>query len=225
MSVICRSAKGNGGTYRYYACPAGRSSARRAGDGERIPREKLEAAVVGQLTSLYRDGDVIREAIDAAIEQRHVDGAAFEEQRRAFAEEIRRAERALDRYYIAFELGDLDAKRFQTRVAALEARLTDLREQDLALAARLAPQAPTTPDAANLAAVADQLEDLVSTGDPKQIKALLRLLVKDLRVNCRKEILPTYRVVTDTVCALPSSVERAGIEPATSGLQSRRSPS
>ena len=93
------------------------------------------------------------------------------------------------------------------------------------LVIRLAPQAPTTPDAANLAAVADQLEDLVSTGDPKQTKALLRLLVKDLRVNSRAEILPTYRIVNDTVCALPSSVERIGIEPMTSGLQSRRSPS
>ncbi len=110
---------------------------------------------------LYRDGDVIRDAIDAAAEQRQSDGAALEDQRRALAEEIRRAERALDRYYTAFETGDLDAKRFQTRTAALETRLADLHEQDLALAAQLAPQAPTTPDAANLAAVADQLESLV----------------------------------------------------------------
>lgn len=34
----------------------------------------------------------------------------------------------------------------------------------------------------------------------------LRLLVKDLRVNSRAEILPTYRIVNDAVCALPSSV-------------------
>jgi hypothetical protein len=71
-------------------------------------------------------------------------------------------------------------------------------------------RAPQAPDAANLAAVADQLEGLVSTGDPKQRKALFRLLVKDLRVNARGEILPTYRVVTDAVCALPSSVAVLG---------------
>jgi hypothetical protein len=51
-------------------------------------------------------------------------------------------------------------------------------------------------------------------------QALLRLLIKDLRVNGRSEILPTYRIVTPEVCALPSSVERTGIEPVTSGLQS-----
>src|SRR5205823_12660740 len=53
---------------------------------------------------------------------------------------------------------------------------------------------------------------LSCTGDPKQTKALLRLLVKDLRVNGRSEILPTYRVINDAACALPSSVGAAGIE-------------
>ena len=56
---------------------------------------------------------------------------------------------------------------------------------------------------------------MLADGDPKQAKALLRLLVKDLRVNGRSEILPTYRVINDAACALPSSVGAAGIEPAT----------
>jgi exonuclease VII small subunit len=46
------------------------------------------------------------------------------------SEEIRRGERALDRYYQAFENGDLDAGRLQTRLAELEARLASLRDQD-----------------------------------------------------------------------------------------------
>jgi hypothetical protein len=33
----------------------------------------------------------------------------------------------------------------------------------------------------------------LAAGDPKQAKALLRLLIKELRVNGREEILPTYR--------------------------------
>jgi hypothetical protein len=37
---------------------------------------------------------------------------------------------------------------------------------------------------------------VVRTHEPPTAK-LLRLLVKDLRVNGRREILPTYRVVTD----------------------------
>ena len=57
------SAKGNGGTYHYYACSGRQKLGPKGCDGERIPRDKLEAAVVGQLASLYRDGDVIRDAV------------------------------------------------------------------------------------------------------------------------------------------------------------------
>ena len=72
---------------------------------------------------------------------------------------------------------------------------------------------------ASLAAVADRLRDTLQAGEPAQTKALLRLLIKELRVNSRSEILPTYRIVTPEVCATPSSVERTGIEPVTSALQ------
>jgi len=224
-AYIGMSAKGNGGTYHYYACSGRQKLGPKGCDGEPIPRDKLEAAVIAQLAALYRDSGLIQEAVEASAEQRNADTAALDEQRRALSEEIRRAERAVDRYYVAFEQGDLDAKRFGTRVAALEVRLVGLRGQDLELAARLAAEAPTTPDAANLSAVADRLEHVIVTGDPKQAKALLRLLVKDLRVNSRREILPTYRLVAPEVCAMSEKVERTGIEPVTSGLQSRRSPS
>ena len=55
-------------------------------------------------------------------------------------------------------------------------------------------------------------------------KALLRILIAELRVNSRAEILPTYRIATPTVYATNSSVELAGLEPATSWVRSRRSP-
>jgi len=44
-------------------------------------------------------------------------------------------------------------------------------------------------------------------------KALLRILIADLRVNSRREILPTYRVGAPVVCAQTSSVEVSGLEP------------
>ena len=37
--------------------------------------------------------------------------------------------------------------------------------------------------------------------EPQKAKALLRLLIEELRVNSRAQIVSTYRVVTDTVCA------------------------
>jgi site-specific DNA recombinase len=224
-AYVGASARGNGGLYHYYACSGRQKLGRKGCDGDRIPRDKLEVAVIHQLATLYRDGTLIRDALEAATAKAHKAQPALKEQRRTLARETRRAERALARYYTAFEAGDLDTKRFEARVAALETRLDALREQDADLAQQLAPQAATSPDAAELKAVADNLEATIATAEPRQAKALLRLLIKDLRVNARSEIVPTYRVVTPTVCALPSSVEPTGIEPVTSCLQSRRSPS
>jgi hypothetical protein len=81
------------------------------------------------------------------------------------------------------------------------------------------------PDTATLRAVADNLDLVISRGEPERAKALLATLIVELRVNSRSEILPTYRVGAPVVCALGSSVEPTGIEPVTSCLQSRRSPS
>lgn len=98
-------------------------------------------------------------------------------------------------------------------MSALETRLAALREQDAELAQQFATEAATAPDSGDLEAVADRLERTIAEADPRQAKALLRLLIKVLRVNGRSEILPTYRIVTPEVCALPSSVGGAGIEP------------
>jgi hypothetical protein len=105
-------------------------------------------------------------------------------------------------------------------VSGLDARLQAFRDQDHQLAHMLATDAPTAPETAELTVIADRLDDLVANGDPDQDKALLRLLIAELRVNSHGEILPTYRVPDPAVCAQPSSVELAGLEPATSWVRS-----
>jgi site-specific DNA recombinase len=213
-AYIGMSARGNGGVYHYYACSGRQKLGPKGCDGERLNRDKLETAVLDQLASLYRDGDLIAAALETASRNRSDDRPALEEQRHTVSEEIRRGERALDRYYQAFENGDLDAGRLQTRLAELEARLESLRDRDAALVDQLNVDTGADVDQASLAAVADRLRDTLEAGEPAQTKALLRLLIKELRVNSRSEILPTYRVLTPEVCATTSSVGAAGIEPA-----------
>jgi hypothetical protein len=52
------------------------------------------------------------------------------------------------------------------------------------------------------------VEALICPGwlsEPEQAKALLAILIGELRVNSRNEILPTYRVGAPVVCAPNSS--------------------
>jgi site-specific DNA recombinase len=223
-AYVGMSAKGNGGTYHYYACSGRQKLGRKACDGERIPRQKLEDAIFSQLTGIYRDGGLIREAIEQAAQSGESDRKTLAQERAALAKETSRTERAIERYQEAFEGGDLNAAHFGERIGALRARLDALTDRDRALATELTANAPSAPDPASLRAVADHLDYVIANGEREQSKALLATLIAELRVNSRSEILPTYRVGAPVVCAPHGSVELAGLEPATSWVRSRRSP-
>jgi site-specific DNA recombinase len=99
-AYIGMSAKGNGGTYHYYACSGRQKLGRKSCDGERIPREKLETAILSQLTGIYRDGGLIRDAIEQAAASDDTDRTALTEQRASLAKgdhPIRTRDRPLPR--------------------------------------------------------------------------------------------------------------------------------
>jgi Recombinase zinc beta ribbon domain len=135
-AYVGMSAKGNGGTYHYYACSGRQKLGRKGCDGERLPKDKLETANLEQLTGLYRHGGLIRDAIEQAAANSETDRAQLTEQRASLAKEITRAERAIERYQDAFENGDLDPARFKEGLSALDTRLDALQAQDQATRTR-----------------------------------------------------------------------------------------
>jgi site-specific DNA recombinase len=214
-AYIGMSANGNGGRYHYYACTGRQKYGPKACTGERLPREKLEHAVLHQLASVYRDEQLITDALAKATADAEERRPEFEQRLASISAEIARAGQALERYYEAFEQGKLSPERCEQRLTRLQARLDELRGQEAELSLQAPDEATQAPTAADLAAVADQLETVIADADPQKAKALLRLLIEELRVNDRREILPTYRLVTRAVCAMSEKVARAGIEPAT----------
>jgi len=211
-AYIGMSAKGNGGTYHYYACSGRQKYGPKACRGERLSRHKLEQAVVHQLSGLYRDSHLISEALAAAQAEAEQQRPEIDQRLASIGAEITRAEQALERYYEAFEQGKLSPERCDERLTRLQARLDDLRAQQAELAPATRDEATHAPTAAELATIADQLDQLVAEAAPQKAKALLRLLIQELRVNGRAQIIPTYRVITPAVCATSEKVEAAGIE-------------
>jgi hypothetical protein len=132
------------------------------------------------------------------------------------ATEIASIERSTERYFEAFEQGRLSPERCEQRVTRLNARLEDLQAQQAELADNGTDQTTHAPTAADLAATASQLESVIADGEPEQAKALLRILIAELRVNGRHDIQPTYRVITPAqaatagVCATSEKVDGSG---------------
>jgi site-specific DNA recombinase len=157
----------------------------------------------------------VAEALAQAEREAERNRPEIEQRLASIGAEIARAEQALERYYEAFEQGKLSPERCDERLTRLQARLEDLRAQQAELSLSTPHEAGHGPTPADLAAVADQLEHLLAEGGPRRTKALLRLLIQELRVDGRAQIQPTYRLATPEVCATSEKVGPVGIEPTT----------
>ena len=222
-AYVGTSAHGRNGRYSYYACSTRYKYGPSKCNGDRLPKDRFEAAVLAQLADLYRDGRVIEKALADAANHAEAERPRIEDQLASTRAEIAKLAAELERYFEAFEDGSLAPADCQDRVRGHRARLVVLREQEADLTNTIGTQAHTPPDTANLAGLADQLEEILANESPEQAKELLRLLVKEVRVHDRRRIVPTYRIPT-AVRAIPRKVELGGLEPPTSWVRSRRSP-
>jgi site-specific DNA recombinase len=222
-AYVGTSAHGRSSRYTYYACSTRYKYGPSKCNGERLPKDRLEAAVLSQLAELYRDGRLIERALAEAATLMAKERPHVEDRLASARAEIARVERKLDRYFEAFEAGDLSAALCHERVRGHRERSATLREQEAHLVRTLAARAHTPPDTATLAGLADELDEIIATESPEQAKELLRLLIKEIRVHNRRRIVPTYRIPA-AVRAIPRKVEPAGLEPATFCMPSRRSP-
>ncbi len=82
------SANGNGARYHYYACTGRQKYGRKACDGERLPREKLERAVLHQLASVYRDERLVGDALARATAEAAKRRPEFEQRLASIGAEI-----------------------------------------------------------------------------------------------------------------------------------------
>jgi site-specific DNA recombinase len=210
-AYVGTSAHGRNARYTYYACSTRYKYGRARCQGQRLSKDRLERAVLTQLATIYRDGQLINDALTQAAKQASTDRPQHEQQLAAVRADIHNLERKIDRYLQAFEDAKLDPDVCQQRIESHHARLQALRDQEDQLAQTIAAHADTQPDTANLAALADQLDQLIATANPEQAKELLRLLIKDIRVHDQHTIIPTYRVPA-AVRTMHGTVGDTGLE-------------
>jgi site-specific DNA recombinase len=233
--------------YRYYICftraryDSGRCSA------SRLDADAVEHAVIAALASFYRDQhDLIADAITAA----RASHAAAQDGRRAelaaAEHDLARTRASTGRYLTAFENGTLDPKDLATRLARLKSRSAQLLARRDELARQVAA-APTAPPAATLRQVADHVASIVASGSHSQRKALIEVLIAQIKITGPGRIVPVFRIpqqaaadqpqvpagpaithsetTEDPVRAMTKLVELRGLEPLTPCLQSRCSSS
>ncbi len=238
-AMIGTRATGRTKTYRYYTCwNLARYDATKC-DMSRLNADAVDAAVLDVLARFYRtQHGLITDAIAheqaqhrAAHADRHAELAAVEN-------EITKTGHAVDRYLTAFENGTMDEELVADRLTGLRAKTKQLRIRRDELTLALDDE-PTTPEPATLAAVADHIAEIITSGTHNQIKALVEALVAKVTITGPDRLIPVFRIPqprnNDTTAPAPpaetaqngvvrtmaKSVELRGIEPLTPSMRTR----
>ena len=235
-AMIGTRATGRNRTYRYYTCwNLARYDASKC-DFRRLNADAVDAAVLDALAGFYRTRhDLIADAITheqtqhrAAHADRHAELATVDN-------EMTKTGVAIDRYLTAFERGTMDEELVADRLTELRAKTKQLRVRRDELALALDDE-PAMPEPATLAAVADHIAEIITSGSHNQVKALVEALVAKVTITGPDRLIPVFRIPQprnndEAAPALPAetapngvvrtmttSVEVPGIEPGSSGV-------
>ncbi len=145
----------------------------------------------------------------------------------------------IDRYFASFEAGELSPQLAGGRVEALQGRLQVVEDERAAMGNQ-SPVEPVSADDVALISwsLTEALDEVLKAIPTPRAKALLRLLIEEIRVVSPMDIRPTYRVPAmaapaeplpaddaDAVCRVEAMVEMRGLEPLTPAMRTRCSPS
>ncbi len=217
--MVGASARGRGGVrYAYYTCTTRAKRGPAACDQPRLSKDELEEAVLAQMTEVYADTGLVGAALEDAAAAGRAAQAEAKQARRDVAREAAEVRRKLARYFAAFEAGELDAPLVQARLAELQAQLAAI-EARLAETPRSDAGTPAGPVEAALVswALSQALGEVLRQGQRARTKALLRLLIGEIRVVSPDDIRPTYRVPPEV--RIPADlVGDTGFEPVTSRM-------
>lgn len=167
------AAHGNGGRYPYYVCFSRQRYGKKACDADRLPAGELEEAILAQLERVLAQEDMVREAIAGAFAELDAERPRRQAEVERIEAELRRTDKALGRYFAAFEAGALAERNCAGRIAELPRRLRGLevRREELTVDS---DEAPEPLDDEELRALQRQAREVIETGDPPARKALFK---------------------------------------------------
>ena len=196
----------------------GESSGSKACEGDRLPADELEEAILAQLLAVLEREPMVREAISEAFAELDAEQPQRAAELERINAELRNTGESLDRYFRAFEESTMPESACGPRIKELSERLRGLQARQEELAAEEPAERDPLSDE-DLALLQAEVREVIESGDPPTRKALLQSLVDEIRVVSRAEIYPSFSL--PAVRPPSGSVPPVGFEPTTIGLEGR----
>jgi site-specific DNA recombinase len=222
QAYIGTTAHGRSARYSYYTCFTRVRYGTKRCDNDRLPAEQLEQAVTRRLWKVLDDHDLIDRAITQTYERLTQRDDTQQSELVATQRKLADTRAALNRYFRAFEAGTMPEATCAPRIASLNEQVAAFERRVSELDTHENEQ-PERTSAAELDALRSALRAALKDSPPARTKTVLHSLIETIRVDARDHIEPTFRIPAVRVDY--DYMEPTGIEPVTSCLQSRRSPS
>lgn len=194
--MIGAAARGRGGKrYAYYTCYARSRYGTSHCDQARLNKDELEQAVLAQMREVYSDTALIESALTEAQAELAKTETARSQRLAAIDAEAADLRTRIERYFASFEAGQLSPQLGGSRVGALQSRLQALEDERAAIGSGTPVEPVSADDVAMISwSLTEALDDVLKVIPTPRAKALLRLLIEEIRVVSPMDIRPTYRV-------------------------------
>ncbi len=223
QAYVGTAAHGRNGCYTYYTCFTRARYGTKYCANDRLPAERLEQAVTRRLWKVLNDHDLIEDAISETYERLSQRGGEQQSELAAIQDKLTETRAALERYFRAFEAGTMPEDTCAPRIATLSEQAKALESRASELAAQHDDEQPERATDADLDALRGNLRAALNDSTPTRVKGVLQTMIDTIRVDARDHIEPTFRVPAVRIDY--GYMELAGIEPATSCMPCKRSPS
>ncbi len=213
---IGTAAHGRNGRYRYYTCWSRTRYGKDHCAAERIPATDLDDAVVAAISETFDQTDLVTEAAVRAAQEADAQRPQHADQLEHVAKEIAATEESIERYLTAFEAKTMPENQCGPRVRSLSDRLTQLRLRQGELRAAIEDTASASLDTAAVVKLREQiLNTFRNGGDTAARKAVIRMVIQEVKVENKDEILSTFKLPSAGAVRVENGlVPPAGIEPA-----------
>jgi site-specific DNA recombinase len=215
-SYVGAAAHGKRNRYRYYVCHSRQRYGSDACSADRLPADRLEAAMNEALVQTLGRSDLVEQAVKEAHDRAEAARPRHQGELAALEAEIAKTRQTLDRYFAAFESGSMSEAACAARVESLTQKLGQLKTRHAELTEVVQSESEPTVTPKQVEDVLSHVKDVLAGGHPQQVKALLQVLVAEVRVDSRDSIKPVFRVPMGGVRILDGVVDPRGFEPLTS---------
>ena len=152
--------------------------------------------MLAQLAEVYANSSLLRRALDEADRQWRGEEDARRDRVSVLRAERSDLEHRLNRYLVAFEEGTLRPETAQTRIEAIEERITAISSEEADVSGDVTPEDWKAVDLDLASALLGVSLSAILSEElpPERSKALLRQLIEEIRVVSAQDVRVTYRV-------------------------------